>query len=562
MGSITVLDLDGADDYIEVPYEVLLNPSQFTVEAWVKVEGGSGGWRSLVTSRDISPTRGYIIYASPSNNWQFWVGCGPSSWQSVIGPAVTSDWTHLAGVCDGSQIIFYVNGQHVGSKSVSMEPNTARPLRIGSGNTETSPAYFFNGKIGEVRVWNSARSQAQIQAAMNSRINGKEEGLAGCWRLDEGQGNIANDLTANANHAAVKGGAIWKVVSDLQLEQAPSPIMVIKLDGTDDYVKAEGFQWPEGGPVTIEFWNKTGAADLKYSSAFSVGNQDNPNRFQAHAPWDNRILYWDYGHCGGTGRVSVDYSPHLDKWTHVALVSEGNGGSFMGIYLDGELVASSQNSDGPDIPLSGLWIGCWTNKFHKGGMAEFRIWNRVLAQSEIQANMSLPLIGNELNLAGYWPLRDGSGMDFGPGASNGQISGNPGTVPFDKVRALTEEVPALTALKLDGQDDYVDLGGIDFARGITLSRHGLPPPAVTRMFSLARSPAPTASFSKSTRPGRCAIFTAHPREPTTSRSVPKPPSMTGSGTMRHVSEAARTYSSMLTASPQAGTRARRTLTRQ
>jgi hypothetical protein len=67
-------------------------------------------------------------------------------------------------------------------------------------------------------------------------------------------------------------------------------------------------------------------------------------------------------------------------------VSQGNGGSFKAIYLDGVLVAQGSVSDGPDAPLSGLTIGIWAmfNNRHKGKIDDFRIYNRVLTASQVQ----------------------------------------------------------------------------------------------------------------------------------------------------------------------------------
>lgn len=157
-------------------------------------------------------------------------------------------------------------------------------------------------------------------------------------------------------------------------------------DGVNDRVDVSTFAWPAGGPVTVAFWNYVASADIRQANAFAVGNADDPNRFQCHAPYNDHILYWDYGDHTGTGRVSINYDPWLDKWTHVALVSEGNGGALKAIYLDGVLVASANISDGPKVPLTGLTIGAWLlhGNQHKGNIDDFRIYGQVLPPAQIQ----------------------------------------------------------------------------------------------------------------------------------------------------------------------------------
>lgn len=178
---------------------------------------------------------------------------------------------------------------------------------------------------------------------------------------------------------------------------------------TNGYVNASGFNWPTGGAITIEFWTKVNSSDVGYRSAFSVGPYDGNNRVQAHVPWIDNILYWDYG-SGTNGRISTSFASHLNKWTHVALVSAGNGGSFKAIYLDGVLAASSTaSSDGPDVNLNGLWIGAFLSYYHKGAIDEFRIWDKVLSQPEVLTAMNTQVPAGTANLAGCWRMDEASG---------------------------------------------------------------------------------------------------------------------------------------------------------
>jgi hypothetical protein len=101
-----------------------------------------------------------------------------------------------------------------------------------------------------------------------------------------------------------------------------------------------------GWPATVEWWGLTRAIDVEVdklmasgSSLFTVGNHeadgnwcpDDSNdgshrycggRFQAHAPWADGMLSWDYGWSPGLkGRVSRDMRSYYNRWTHYALVS-------------------------------------------------------------------------------------------------------------------------------------------------------------------------------------------------------------------------------------------------
>ena len=109
----------------------------------------------------------------------------------------------------------------------------------------------------------------------------------------------------------------------------------LSFDGKNQQAVAPNFLW-EGGEVTVEFWTFVQSNNVKPSSAFGLGERDDvSNRFQAHVPWDNNRVYWDYGDINNGGRVETSFEGYTDKWTHVALVS--NGASFQGIYLDGKV---------------------------------------------------------------------------------------------------------------------------------------------------------------------------------------------------------------------------------
>ncbi len=140
---------------IEIPFHEDLNRPDFTVEAWARLESGSG-YRSIVTSRDNSPQSGFILYAAPDDTWEFWTGNGLRSWNIVRGSTANSGiWTHLVGTYDSTtqQQILYVDGVEAGSIAASFAPNTTNLMRIGGGATEGPADFFFDGAIDEVAIY-------------------------------------------------------------------------------------------------------------------------------------------------------------------------------------------------------------------------------------------------------------------------------------------------------------------------------------------------------------------------------------------------------------------------
>jgi LmbE family N-acetylglucosaminyl deacetylase len=162
----TAVCLNGTSQYTQMPFSAALNPSAFSLEAWVNPTGGSGRFRSVLTSRDVgsSLARGYMLYASDANTWQLWLGTG-SSYAKLYGPAVIlNTWTHLVATYDGATARLYVNGALAATANLAYAANTTRPLRIGAGRTEAYADYYLPGCLDEIAVYPSALSATRIQA--------------------------------------------------------------------------------------------------------------------------------------------------------------------------------------------------------------------------------------------------------------------------------------------------------------------------------------------------------------------------------------------------------------
>ncbi|HPM83595.1 MAG TPA: autotransporter-associated beta strand repeat-containing protein, partial [Candidatus Anammoximicrobium sp.] len=215
---VAAMDFDGTNDYLEVPYDAALNPVNFTVEAWARVEGGSSH-RAVVSSRDQNPEglKGFILYATPSNTWEFWTG-NFSGWNVLAGPAVTNNaWTHFAmtfqatsgpdanGLYTGVKSL-YVNGALAASAAGSYKPNSLRNLRIGAGANEGGATYFFNGKLDEVSVYDRVFSAIDVARHYATSF---DAATATTKTIATSGGNLtfSSMIATGGNHLTLNGGA-------------------------------------------------------------------------------------------------------------------------------------------------------------------------------------------------------------------------------------------------------------------------------------------------------------------------------------------------------------------
>jgi hypothetical protein len=120
--------------------------------------------------------------------------------------ANVSQWAHFAMTWDGTTVRAFVNGVEKASKAAPASSaqkglmTGVTPLTIGG----YQPAYF-NGYMDEFRVWNVARSAAEIVSTMNRTLVGNEPGLTGYWKFDEGAGTTVADSVTSPGHVTHPG---------------------------------------------------------------------------------------------------------------------------------------------------------------------------------------------------------------------------------------------------------------------------------------------------------------------------------------------------------------------
>ena len=118
-------------------------------------------------------------------------------------------WYHVCGTAasDG-EMKLYVDGQEEGT------PIDIGGMRQGMdrwfiGTATGDGMGFFEGNIAEVRLWNFARPEDEVQAEFRKLITGTERGISGYWRLNEGPGAMVFDMSHYQNSGPIKGEPQW-----------------------------------------------------------------------------------------------------------------------------------------------------------------------------------------------------------------------------------------------------------------------------------------------------------------------------------------------------------------
>jgi gliding motility-associated-like protein len=170
---------------------------QLTVEALIYYTGASVD----IVSKHTNP--GDVNYLLRIGSFEITTTSGFAAFGGVAAAGVTlvqNKMYHVAATYDGAMLKYYVNGCLTGQMAwtgTMVQSNLITAI----GNMSTCQCEQFVGYIDEVRIWNAARTQAEIANNMlDLPTPTVQPGLLGYWKFDGNytnmQGNIAFDGVA------------------------------------------------------------------------------------------------------------------------------------------------------------------------------------------------------------------------------------------------------------------------------------------------------------------------------------------------------------------------------
>ncbi|MFA5840246.1 MAG: LamG-like jellyroll fold domain-containing protein [Candidatus Margulisiibacteriota bacterium] len=145
--------------------------TELSIEAWVNVEASTGDHQVIAGKWDYDGSfdHSWVFEFQPNGKTLqlplYGTSCndGYSSCSANIDVSFNV-WTHVAGVYNGSNITFYLDGVDHGSYTVSgMLASTDAPIFLGAHDS-SSDRNAFNGIIDELRIYSCALSQEEVLA--------------------------------------------------------------------------------------------------------------------------------------------------------------------------------------------------------------------------------------------------------------------------------------------------------------------------------------------------------------------------------------------------------------
>ncbi|MCS6923191.1 MAG: Ig-like domain repeat protein [Fimbriimonadales bacterium] len=275
------------NSHIRVPNFGAIAPTdEITIEFWqlvaeprlcatIDINGGTANNRIVVHS-PWSEGSDYRVVFDFGN----WTTQGRLSYvppQNIIGT-----WQHFAFVASrsGNSMRIYRNGVLEAQKQGMTSFTRGNfDLFIGFG---ASGSTGYRGFIDEVRIWNRARTQREIQRDLHATLRGNERGLVGYWRLDEWGSAPVNAVDSSPSHAD-------GVVSNARWMASTAPIDTVHLMGSPRTFTLGGYAESLSNPhqLTYPITLSPASGVLQTTGNQAAYTPDQPGVYEAHYRADN-----------------------------------------------------------------------------------------------------------------------------------------------------------------------------------------------------------------------------------------------------------------------------------
>ncbi|MBU0506332.1 peptidoglycan DD-metalloendopeptidase family protein [bacterium] len=418
-------EFDGTSSAIGIPDADSLDITQaLTIEAWVYPTNSSSSSYQRIVQRSagiwgLYVQNGFVIFYTDTTD-------SGGSWQSCNWWITEDQWTHVAGVYDGTNMYIYKNGElrNTCTQTGTLDTTTSS-LYIGANNA--SGSQVFEGTIDEVKIYSEARTLTEITYDMENEGAGY---LVLDYDFDDG---TATDQSAFANNGTLSSSAMFTDgLSGLGIDFDGTSSIEIPDSGSLDITEL----------LTIEAWvYPTNSSSSSYQRIVQ----------RAQGIWGLYVqngfinFYTDTRDSGGSWQY-CRWWLNEDQWTHIAGVYDGTN---MYLYRDGVLKNTCSQTGTLDTTSQAMHIGAHDAtglQGFEGRIDDVKIYSQALVAEDILGDMQASMPDNVLSMS----FDDGDVTT----ALDDSLADNHGTI------ANATVVTGYTGygLEFDGVSSFIELG--------------------------------------------------------------------------------------------------------
>ncbi|MEM7245609.1 MAG: LamG domain-containing protein [Acidobacteriota bacterium] len=226
-GRAGLLELDGIDDRLTVPFSPTFPTENFTLMAWVRTALPATDVTVLARGEDgVSGHQSWQLHVTPTGQLGFRIddaagtrSCYPFDCSGValpectIGDLFVADDTmrHVTATRTlAGELALYVDGEPQATCTSSATPsaNSTQSLTLGCTHETTdppsgtaSPTGFLAGRIESAAAWFIDLNADQVWRRYCRGVFLDEDGLVGLWEMNEDGGQSLTDLSTARNDA-------------------------------------------------------------------------------------------------------------------------------------------------------------------------------------------------------------------------------------------------------------------------------------------------------------------------------------------------------------------------
>lgn len=413
------LNFDGADDYVLIPHTENLTLASFTIEAWIRPrqreENSDEAYRTILRKGST----GYGLALDNANRLVYLSSQNSADHLKTTTSVQSEVWQHIAVVVNRrtGATGFYINGECIETKEFSPVPNTEGDLVLGRAGPDVAGAYYRGG-LDELRIWDHALDEVQIQTYMNQPLPAHMKGLKAYWNCNDGLGTQLTDAVTPETQT----GTLYNFDRDGWMPGPEPPFQAgqyyLDFDGEADGlvvgnpedVTAE----KDTDGFTVEAWiYPRGDGDSAIVS-FAEGGTFGVTRVEnSEDPGKSYQLYWQTTD-GGVIRTLRGSVPAA--WTHVALTvrppTDDKDGA-IDFYVNGRRVYDTNNGKynreleyATDAYIVGARDPGAAEDCFEGAIDEIRVWGKPRTPPEIAMFATRQALSDDPHLLLYLSLND------------------------------------------------------------------------------------------------------------------------------------------------------------
>ena len=242
---------------------------------------------------------------------------------------MSNGWHYVVARRSGHATWFYTDGV-LGSQETSAGDNLSSTADLFIGKS-AGTARYFDGSVDDVRIYNYARTPKQIMEDMNAghpAVGSPVGSYVGYWKLDEGQGTTAFDMSISQNSLSLSA-ASWTTNGKFggAFDGADNKRITRADDADFDFAAADD--------ASVSLWFKSDSASNPAASQYLLSKHASGLGYAIFADTNG---YLNFGIDDDTSSFPEDTAQaakdfYDNTWHHLAAVKQAT--TSISVYIDG-----------------------------------------------------------------------------------------------------------------------------------------------------------------------------------------------------------------------------------